>query len=105
MQNISDIDPTTLNIAERESYNALLQQVMNHELTLNDFKNYVIKMKDAICLELAELPNWDSEKNTNLKARLKVYITMIAFLETPEKAKAAFDRAVANIKISDKPKM
>ena len=58
-------------------------------------------MKSSVSLELSNSKLGKNE-DMYLKARLRNYILLEAFLETPEKAQEALDRAIAGIVSSKK---
>lgn len=88
-----------LNQLEKEEYDKLYSSFRNKQISLEDFRVHISTMKNGVALELAELSNDQTERNTYLKARLKNYILIEAFLDTPAKAKEAFDKAMKNIKV------
>lgn len=86
-----------LNSEERNTYNQ--QYFSVQKLTVEDVKRYVIDMKNSIALQLTDSSILHPFKDNTLKARLKNYILMEAFLTTPDKAEAALKKAVSNIKL------
>lgn len=50
----------------------------------------------SAALELCDTPSTPefADKNAHLKARVKVYITLLAFLESPIKAEKAIERSI-----------
>lgn len=95
-----------LNQAERETYLQWLQQLSSKALSVDSVKSYVQQMKDSVEAELVGFSEpktlWEflfrKKKQTYLTARLRNYMLLIAFLTGPEKAKAAIERSVSNLK-------
>lgn len=81
---IKDFDELTS--VEKESYFKMLEIAESSEITLEDFKTTVKRMRESVSLALAveELP---PAKDLFLKARLKCYILFEAFFDKPERAK------------------
>lgn len=95
-----DIDYSTLTSDEQRTYNDMLrklEQVEGQEIKGDHIKVYITNMKNTLALELVDVPEEEKEKNLFLKARLKNYILLESFLETPERAKKALE---ANIRAS-----
>jgi hypothetical protein len=95
-----------LNTAERETYMQWLQSLQNKTLTIGSVKDYIQQMKDGVETELvgfAEPKNfWDflfrGKRQLYLTARLRNYMLLMTFLTGPDKAKAALERSLSNIK-------
>jgi hypothetical protein len=85
-----------LNGAERGTLNSWMTALQQNELTVNTIKLYIGAMRDAVEAEITTTEN-NSKKDLLLKARLRNYMLLEAFLSTPEKAKKALERAVAGI--------
>ncbi len=85
-----------LNYEEREFYNKA--SFSTKGLSISDLKEKILELKDSIAMQLADTPDNEGsyEKNRTLKARLQNYITLYAFLVTPEKAEQALKRALDN---------
>lgn len=82
-----------LNTAEKETYNAKyfeLEQITPEKLT-----TYIRDMKDSIAMQLTDVPWWKLFTNVLLKARLKNYILLEAFLTAPQKAEEAMRKALS----------
>lgn len=87
-----------LNALERETYR---QQVFNIKtLSLSDVIQNVIDMKNSIALQLCDIPDdtLNRDKNSKLKARLKNYLLLEAFLTSPERAEKALRNNLKNVK-------
>lgn len=79
-----------LNQSEKDTYNKANFSIK--KLTVGDIKAYVGEMKDSLALQLANSSSEEDLKNIFLKARLKNYILMEAFLLRPEKAEEALKK-------------
>lgn len=91
-----------LNIVERETYQQAVFSVQN--LSLDDVKVNIVEMKNAIAMQLCDIPD-DTEHqdiNCKLKARLKNYLVLEAFLTVPEKAEKALRNSLQNMKNNTK---
>jgi len=85
-----------LNSAERETLNSMLDSLNKSEFSLGSVREYIAAMKEAVEKELTETTH-NSKQDLFLKARLKNYMLLAAFLETPEKAKKALERSLAGM--------
>lgn len=86
-----------LNSAEQETLKGWLEELASREITLDDVKNYIHEMITGVETELSEYDlNW--KKDIFLKSRLRNYLLLLAFLESPEKAKQALEKQIKNIK-------
>lgn len=83
-----------LSLAERETYNKA--NFSTQKLTLSDLKEHIRYMKDSIASQLADTPETDKRTNLYLKARLKNYILLEAFIVRPEKAAESYRKALEN---------
>jgi hypothetical protein len=93
-----NINYEELNTAERETLETWLKAAQGTEMTVQKVSEYLQAMKDAVANELAthSLPR---EEDIFLKARLKNYILLLAFLSTPDKAKKALEDAIKRIQV------
>ncbi len=87
-----------LNIEERETYNQKMFDVKN--LTVADLLVHIQDMKNAIALQLSDVPDDEEHRdlNSKLKARLKNYLVQEAFITSPDKAEKAIRDALKNVK-------
>lgn len=85
-----------LNIEERETYNSSYFNLKT--LSIEDIKNYISDMKNSIALQLTDIKGDEFEKNIILKARLKNYLLLEAFLTAPDKAEKALRESLAKTK-------
>ncbi len=92
-----NINYDDLNTAEKETLETWLQAAQASEITPQKVSEYVQAMKDSVASDLAahSLPR---EEDLFLKARLKNYILLLAFLSTPDKAKKALEDAIKRLK-------
>ena len=85
-----------LNTAERETLNTMLASLSKNELTIAKIKEYIESMRDAVEDDLTKVGH-ESKQDIFLKARLRNYMLLEAFLTTPEKAKRAIETALSAI--------
>lgn len=85
-----------LNSAERETLDTMLGALQQSELTVAAVKNHISVMKDSVEQELSKVGH-ESTQDIYLKARLRNYLLLEAFLTSPEKARAALERALAGL--------
>lgn len=95
-----------LNSVERETLNTWLEALSKSKLTLENVKTHLASMRDAVEQELTKesmkRPSFwaflfNFRKDNLLKARLRNYMLLEAFLSTPERAKQALERAMTGI--------
>lgn len=86
-----------LNAVEKETFNQKAFDIKN--ITIADLKAHITDMKNAVALQLCDLTDTDEEveKDLILKARLKNYILLEAFLTTPDRAEKALRDSLKNI--------
>jgi len=92
-----NINYEDLNTAEKETLENWENALKASELTIEKIRDYIGMMVTGVENELAayDLPK---EKDLLLKARLRNYILLRAFLTGPEKARKAMEQAVNNLK-------
>ena len=78
---------------ERNTYHTWLEQLETNSLTIEDIRRHVKTMRQAVDVELAKHDN-PRNQDRYLKARLQNYILLEAFLDTPERARRAFDKQI-----------
>lgn len=86
-----------LNVAEKETLREWLEKLESTKIRVEDIRNYIRKMIDGVEMELSE-PDVPKKKDIFLKGRLRNYLLLAAFLESPEKAKEALERQLKNLK-------
>ena len=84
-----------LNPVEKETYNAKVFDLKT--LNVGDVLSHIQDMKNSIALQLTEIELSD-EKDLMLKARLKNYLLLEAFLTAPERAEKAIRDSLKNLK-------
>ena len=81
---------------ERETLNSWLEALDKNQITLEGVKAYVSSMRDSVEQELTQTGH-NSKQDIFLKARLRNYLLLEAYLSTPEKAKKALEKSIAGI--------
>jgi hypothetical protein len=87
-----------LNAVEKETLHSWMQNLNKAELTIDSVRTYIAKMKAGVEADLTKT-DLNSKQDMFLKARLRNYILMEAFLESPKKAKEALESAIMGIKL------
>jgi len=102
------------------------QALQNKRLTIEEIRSYIKSMRSGVEKELTEeevdpatwlniltliiplyglVKKWYQDKKTySLQARLKNYMLLESFLDTPDRAKQALDQAVAGLVSNTKRK-
>ena len=75
-----------LNRAERETLHSWIGQLSENKLTVTSIKTYIASMRDSVEQEITTTKN-NSKQDLLLKARLRNYMLLEAFLASPEKAR------------------
>jgi len=86
-----------LNITEKETLNEWLTALNQGQLTLDKIKDYIHTMKDGVEQELTKIGH-ENKQDIFLKARLRNYMLLEAFLESPERVKKLIEKSLVNIK-------
>ena len=86
---------------EKEQLNLWLEALSNNQITVEKIKSYIVEMKSAVEMELTK-SSLNPKEDMFLKARLKNYLLLEAFLFTPERAKEQLERNLKNIAVSRK---
>jgi len=94
--NLNGLKYDELNAAERETLHQWLDQVQKKEITVNDIREYIHKLRDNI---EQEFTNWNLKKEQELflRARLKNIMLIESFLLGPERAKKALEQAIKGV--------
>ena len=82
--------------AERETLNQWMDSLHKSKVSISSVIEYISAMRDAVEVELTKTSN-NSRQDLLLKARLKNYMLLEAFLATPEKARQALDRVISGM--------
>lgn len=85
-----------LTSAEKETLEQWSTALEGNTLTPNDISRHITTMRGAVEEKLA-VTGLGSKEDTFLKARLRNYMLLEAFLISPEKAKEALDKALAGL--------
>jgi len=85
-----------LNQTERDTLYGWLEQLSSKNLTLEDVRGYIQQMMFAVQQELTEVKH-GRKKDMLLKARLKNYMLLEAFLDSPEKAKKRLEAHLSSL--------
>lgn len=86
-----------LSEGERDTLLAMVENLKQGQLTLDQYKEYVQKMKYSVENELAK-HDLDPKQDIFLKARLRNLMLLEIFLVAPEKARAAVDAQIEQMK-------
>lgn len=82
---------------EHESLLKKLKTVETSELTVDDVRQVVEEMKTIVEMELATHEVTNSTQDIFLKARLKNYLILLAFLSKTKNPKEELERTLASI--------
>jgi len=85
-----------LNSVERETLNTWMEALQKGQVSVEKVKEYITSMKESVELELTKF-DLDPKQDLFLKARLRNYMLLDAFLSTPERAKQQMENAVAGM--------
>lgn len=82
-----------LSAVEKETLNTWMEALQKGQVSVEKVKDYITSMKEAVEQELAK-SDLGSKQDLFLKARLRNYMLLDAFLTTPEKAKEQIENAL-----------
>ena len=85
-----------LNKVELETLHTWEEALSKNQITIESIKKYIGTMRSSVEQELS-VSGLGTKQDTLLKARLRNYMLLEAYLSTPERAKEALDRAVAGL--------
>lgn len=85
-----------LTVDEKQTYFSMLDVVNDSQLTPEKLRDYIIAMRSAVEQELIKT-ELGAEQDLFLKARLKNYMLLEAFLISPEKAKKELENSIARM--------
>lgn len=89
---------------ERATYERMLADVRQNQLSIDKLRGYIRDMRSSVEMKLTEEamkhPSFwtflfNFRNDLSLKARLRNYLLLEAFLDSPKKAEAALERALA----------
>ena len=82
-----------LNAVEKETLNSWLKALSEKNITLEGVRDYISSMKNGVEQDLTKT-GLNSKQDLFLKARLRNYMLLEAFLSNPERAKQALEQAM-----------
>ena len=85
-----------LKTSERETLNTWINALSQSELTVSKVKDYLASMRASVEQELSQV-GYNNTQDIFLKARLRNYILLEAFLSSPDKAKEALEKALLSV--------
>ena len=85
-----------LNSVERETLDTWMDSLKKNKVTVASTREYISKMKDSVEQDLTKT-DLNSKQDLFLKARLRNYMLLEAFLLSPERAQKAIEGAVAGM--------
>jgi hypothetical protein len=85
-----------LTTAEKDTLHSWMDALTKSKVTLEMVKTHIEAMRDSVETELTQVGH-NSKQDIFLKARLRNYMLLQAFLHSPEKAQQALDRALAGL--------
>ena len=86
-----------LNPLEKETLKEWLALLAKAEVTKEDILDYIQRMKSSVEMELSDT-KLDKKRDIFLKARLRNYLLLEAFLTSPEKAKKLLNQRLKSLK-------
>lgn len=81
---------------ERDTLDTWMQVLSRNEITTSDIKQYITQMRESVELKIGDV-NQNSKEDIFLKARLRNYLLLEAFMTSPDRAKTAIDRMLSGI--------
>ena len=85
-----------LTSAEKETYNNWMDAFKQKKVTVSTIKENIATMRESVENELTTTTH-NSKQDLFLKARLRNYLLLEAFLQSPEKAEKALERAISGM--------
>ncbi|MEK7180325.1 MAG: hypothetical protein AAB706_02520 [Patescibacteria group bacterium] len=85
-----------LNAVERETLNTWMEALQKGQISVEKVREYITSMKEAVEQELSK-SDLGSKQDLFLKARLRNYMLLDAFLTTPERAKQQIENAISSM--------
>lgn len=88
---------------EQDTLNTWINSLQQGALTVDKIREYIRSMKEQVEQDLSTSPTnlfmhlFGWRRDYLLKARLRNYMLLLAFLESPEKAKKSMERALASL--------
>ena len=85
-----------LKAPEKETLNTWMEALEKGQLSIPKIKGYITSMREAVEKELCK-HDLGSKQDLFLKARLRNYMLLEAFLSTPERAKQQIEDALSGM--------
>jgi len=85
-----------LNPSEKETLNTWMETLQKGQISVERIREYITGMKEAVEQELAK-SDLGSKQDLFLKARLRNYMLLDAFMSTPERAKEQIENAISSM--------
>ncbi len=85
-----------LNVSEKQTLGEWTEVLQKGQLTLEKIKEYITSMREAVEQELTK-SDVKSKQDLFLKARLRNYLLLEAFLVSPERAKQQIENMIAGM--------
>jgi hypothetical protein len=85
-----------LTVVEKETLNTWMDALQKGQISVEKVKEYITSMKEAVEQELTKF-DLDPNQDLFLKARLRNYMLLDAYLSTPEKAKQQIENSIAGM--------
>ncbi len=85
-----------LNPSEKETLNVWMEALQKGKVNITKIKEYLTSMREAVERELTKT-DLGTKQDIFLKARLRNYLLLEAFLISPEKAKEQIESAISGI--------
>ena len=85
-----------LNPTEKETLNTWVNTLQQAQLTTDKIKDYIHTMKEGVELELTKIGH-ENKQDIYLKARLRNYMLLEAFLNSPEKLQFQLEQMVSGM--------
>lgn len=92
-----NIDLSTLNYEELNTYNNLVEGFKTKQIEVLDIRKIITKMKDEIAFEICKTSVEDKEKMIKLQARLENMILLEKTLLQPEIAEEELKKHLAKL--------
>lgn len=81
---------------EKETLFSWMEALKKNELTVEKVKDYIAAMRDTVEQELTQVGH-NSKQDLFLKARLRNYMLLEAYLSTPDRAKKMIERQLSGL--------
>ena len=85
-----------LTALEKETLNTWMDALQKGQISVEKVREYITSMKEAVEQELTKF-DLDPNQDLFLKARLRNYMLLDAYLSTPERAKQQIENSIAGM--------